>query len=1073
MITNTVATRITVDDQMTKHLQNAQRHMQTFAGQVDKQSSNISRDFARIATSVVSLTAAFQGIKKVVNEGISFNRFMQEQQTAFTVMMKSADAARDKIAELYDYAVNTPLTFKETTSAAKQLLAYGFQSEELLGSLRTLGTVAKATGHSLGDIAYVYGTLRSQGRAYSRDLMQFGMRGIPIYEELGKVMGVSNEQLKKMTEEGKVGFKEVEQAFNNMTGEGGRFFGMLEEYMGTLSGKLSMLTDIFQQSAGKISKGITDQLTAGLDGLMDTMKESGDVFAEIGIYLGDIAGALLNMVSGLIKILPLLKTFIAMLLTTKMLLMVSNLAKALFMLGDHAVLAALGLQKLGAALAFSNLNMAFSSAATGASMLLKQLAMFVGNPAVMAILALGGGIVAASSSIAQSKAARSALMEADPLKLFRQEMTLRAQGYEGAEGIRIGQNTRQFSIDEVTKLAAEYKITIAATVKELKELGLVADSVATEIARRETARATATGMGTKAAMPLTKYEAQQEYFSSLMGVDPQTGKRLKDASVYREASSGLSLGRAAASDYLGQFSQQRSAMEEIYKDLFDDDQVKRLLTEQMSVVWEEIPIAVEKGTPAFVQALRDWYLAAQAEIESMGGKEGPLIKMDQWFDREFMVKTTAHMYDDIQLAREKDLDKAREMLDEAKITGKQYIQAVAAIDQIYYNEKDRLRKEDLQKERDAALERFNLLAGGRSSYFEDARIKAEASFSAGNYGQGTASSMVAGMEGSPIGRLLSSTNRAATALIMFAEAAADTANQLVSEILSGINGLNIKQSTTNIANGISSFINNLTGASNAVEDLTNELENMKEEYNRLKTDFDLLVGAVKDMVGAQVKSMQDLYEVGAISGQAYEDAVTTLNTEMENNLKAAYDQAGLEYRTLADIVAKDSTLVEVYSRLGDVAIALGVSADAIDAQTAAVASAKDNTSGISDAVSMGMSGAAIGAAVGGPLGAAIGGVGGAIIGGLGNTFGWWDTGTTELAKDQFGMVHKGEAIIPKTFADGIRSGEMVLSGGGNSRSASLGGGDVYITVEGSVLTERELVEVVREGFARTNMRVSV
>lgn len=1057
MITNTVATRITVDDQMTKHLQNAQRHMQTFAGQVDKQSSNISRDFARIATSVISVTAALQGIKKVVSEGISFNRFMQEQQTAFTVMMKSSDAAKAKIQELYDFAVNTPLTFKEATAAARQLMAYGFASDELIGSMRMLGTVSKATGHSLSDITYVYGTLRSQGRAYSRDLMQFGMRGIPIYEELGKVMGVSVEQLKKMTEEGKVGFKEVEQAFSNMTGSGGRFAGMLEEYMNTLSGKLSMLTDIFQQSAGKLSKGITDQVTSGLDSLMNVLLESGPVFAELGVYLGDIAGAMLQMVVNLIKLLPLIKVFIGIFVTAKILALISGLAKSFFMLGDYALNASLGIQALSKAMLGANLQMAFSSAATGLGLLVKQIGLFLANPIVATLLGIAAATGAIVSHVNKGRASDAAMMESDPAKLMRQKLANQSQAMGGG---------LQVSVQGVLDAMKIYNLSLRETIDNLKAMGYVSAEVTKEIERRIAAEATARGMGTRSGGLETKYELQREYFASLTG---------KAASTYREDSSGLSLGGKAAQDYLSQFSKQRTEQMAIYGDLFGDDEVKAMLSKQMDIVWDELPIAAERGTPAFVAALKDWYRKAEAEIADMGGggTAKPLIKMDQWFDREFMVKATAHMYDDIQLAREKDLDKAREMLDEAKITGKQYIQAVAAIDQIYYNEKDRLRKEDLQKERDAALERFNLLAGGRSSYFEDARIKAEASFSAGNYGQGTASSMVAGMEGSPIGRLLSSTNRAATALIMFAEAAADTANQLVSEILSGINGLNIKQSTTNIANGISSFINNLTGASNAVEDLTNELENMKEEYNRLKTDFDLLVGAVKDMVGAQVKSMQDLYEVGAISGQAYEDAVTTLNTEMENNLKAAYDQAGLEYRTLADIVAKDSTLVEVYSRLGDVAIALGVSADAIDAQTAAVASAKDNTSGISDAVSMGMSGAAIGAAVGGPLGAAIGGVGGAIIGGLGNTFGWWDTGTTELAKDQFGMVHKGEAIIPKTFADGIRSGEMVLSGGGNSRSASLGGGDVYITVEGSVLTERELVEVVREGFARTNMRVSV
>ena len=63
------------------------------------------------------------------------------------------------------------------------------------------------------------------------------------------------------------------------------------------------------------------------------------------------------------------------------------------------------------------------------------------------------------------------------------------------------------------------------------------------------------------------------------------------------------------------------------------------------------------------------------------------------------------------------------------------------------------------------------------------------------------------------------------------------------------------------------------------------------------------------------------------------------------------------------------------------------------------------------------------------------------------------------------MVHKGETIVPRTFADGIRSGELALVGR-NSQGNTGGGSPIYVTVNvgGSVLAERDLVAAVHRGI---------
>ena len=80
---------------------------------------------------------------------------------------------------------------------------------------------------------------------------------------------------------------------------------------------------------------------------------------------------------------------------------------------------------------------------------------------------------------------------------------------------------------------------------------------------------------------------------------------------------------------------------------------------------------------------------------------------------------------------------------------------------------------------------------------------------------------------------------------------------------------------------------------------------------------------------------------------------------------------------------------------------------------------------------------------------------------------WWpfDTGSISVPQDMPAIVHQGETIIPRTFAEGIRSGELSLVGGKGSASSDQ---PVYISISvaGSVVTENELVDVIYNGIAR-------
>ena len=81
-----------------------------------------------------------------------------------------------------------------------------------------------------------------------------------------------------------------------------------------------------------------------------------------------------------------------------------------------------------------------------------------------------------------------------------------------------------------------------------------------------------------------------------------------------------------------------------------------------------------------------------------------------------------------------------------------------------------------------------------------------------------------------------------------------------------------------------------------------------------------------------------------------------------------------------------------------------------------------------------------------------------------NLFGW-DVGSWSIPEDQMAMVHQGEIIVPRTFSEGIRRGELSLSSNGNvSKSES----PLYVTVNvgGSVVTENQLIDSVYNGIRK-------
>ena len=257
------------------------------AGETVEANEKMSVSFKKVLGVIGGVTA----LKNFATELVNVRGQFQQLEIAFSTMLKSKEKADKLMSELVDIAAKTPFDLQGVASSAKQMLAYGSSAETVGDELVMLGNVAAGVGSQLSEIAYLYGTLRTQGRAYAVDIRQFAGRGIPIYEELAKVLGVTKDEVSGLVKEGKVGFKEVEQAFKNMTSESGIYYNLMQEQSKSLTGQLSNLGDAWDtmlNEIGKDTQGIASSGISALKGLIENYETVGKVLlgliATYGTY---------------------------------------------------------------------------------------------------------------------------------------------------------------------------------------------------------------------------------------------------------------------------------------------------------------------------------------------------------------------------------------------------------------------------------------------------------------------------------------------------------------------------------------------------------------------------------------------------------------------------------------------------------------------------------------------------------------------------------------------------------------------------------------------------------------------
>ena len=209
-------------------------------------------------------TTALVGLAK---KGISATNFLETSQIGMAGLIGSFEGGTKALSVAADFWQNNPFQRFDVTNATKQLVQYGRTVDQLSGDLKILGNVSLSTGVGIDELAIRYGRVASSGRAMTQDLEMMSMRGVPIYRELQKILGGTQDEIRKLASEGKIGFAEFKQAMEGAVNE-----EAMQAYEKTLARQTDRLKGSIQILAGDLAgyKIVNDELQISANGLYET-----------------------------------------------------------------------------------------------------------------------------------------------------------------------------------------------------------------------------------------------------------------------------------------------------------------------------------------------------------------------------------------------------------------------------------------------------------------------------------------------------------------------------------------------------------------------------------------------------------------------------------------------------------------------------------------------------------------------------------------------------------------------------------------------------------------------------------
>lgn len=254
MATNTERTIYVIElkDRFTKGMQSATKSANKFnraTDSVKRKTNGLAQSFSKMGlASKLGFAAAIAGMGKLGMAAIKTAAKFEGVEKALEIMTGRKGLGKDLMTWAKEFSRTTVITFDQTVTSMRKLLAYGVSSQNVKPLTALLSEISAGVGTDrLPYLTLALGQVKSRGRLFGTELRQFREHGVDIVSEVangltkatGKIVGTKT--VEDMVTKGLISFDMVVAAMEGMVGPGGRFNKMLSEMAKTTTGRFNIL----------------------------------------------------------------------------------------------------------------------------------------------------------------------------------------------------------------------------------------------------------------------------------------------------------------------------------------------------------------------------------------------------------------------------------------------------------------------------------------------------------------------------------------------------------------------------------------------------------------------------------------------------------------------------------------------------------------------------------------------------------------------------------------------------------------------------------------------------------------
>jgi hypothetical protein len=276
------------------------RGVEQAAGRAYGVLSNISQ-IAIGNAAAQGISALLSAVSQVPSRMISASAEYEKASVTLEVLLGSAEAARQRIADLNKFGAETPFELPGVLQASKQLEMSSVPAKDHMKVLRMTGEMASAAGVDISElgmwVSRAYANIQG-GKPWGEAAMRMN--------ELGVLSVDARARLEALADSG-ASATEVWAAFQQ---EMGRFDGMMMKQSQTFLGLASTLNDSISQSLMVFGAPLFEAVKQGLQGVVGLMGSAdwtsgvaaagqamADGFAAVGQWVAPLVDDVVDLMS--------------------------------------------------------------------------------------------------------------------------------------------------------------------------------------------------------------------------------------------------------------------------------------------------------------------------------------------------------------------------------------------------------------------------------------------------------------------------------------------------------------------------------------------------------------------------------------------------------------------------------------------------------------------------------------------------------------------------------------------------------------------------------------------------------